>query len=80
MSEYLLQAGRRSELREELFSLSIAVGSHRESLRLALDPIAEATALDEIKIMTLAATLAQRISEAKEVAAKIKAIDEIIGK
>ena len=80
MSEYLQNIGRRAELRRELVNQNITIGSHLESLRLTLDPVIEGAELDEAKILSLAAVLAERISEAKEIKAKLTAIEKIIGK
>lgn len=79
MSEYLNNVGRRAELRQEAVTVRIAAESHFQSLRLALDPMTPMAELDVEKIVTLAAALAERITEAQEIQAKLKAIRDIIG-
>lgn len=79
MSEYLEHMGRRAELRQKLMSLKIMADSHRESLRLALDPVAEAGDLDAEKIMLLAAALAEAVTDIKETESRLAAIANIIG-
>lgn len=80
MSEYCYHVGCRVELREKLHSLRISAASHLESLRMALDPVGDFIKLDDARIMKLAAALAEEITEARETAAKIEAINRIIGK
>jgi len=80
MNEYSHNLGRRVELKEKLTRSKIAVGSHLESLRLLLDPIADPLELDVETIVKLAVILAERVSEGRETAASIKAIESIIGK
>ena len=80
MSEYLQHIGRRTELRQELMRLNITIDSHRESLRLALDPTTDGPDLEADKILSLAAVLAERISEVTEIRAKLASIEKIIGK
>lgn len=79
MSEYHAHLGRRAELRQALINLKAAVDSHRESLRLALDPALEPGELDEGRILSLAALLSERIGQIREAQAKIEAINRIIG-
>ncbi len=52
----------------------------RESLRAELNPISKALELNEEKIMVLAAGLAEKIGELREIEAKLIAIKKIIGK
>jgi len=80
MSEYCHHVGCRVELREKLSGLRISAASHLESLRMALDPVTDFLNLDDVKIVRLAVALAEEISEGKEAAAKIEAINKIIGK
>jgi UDP-N-acetylglucosamine enolpyruvyl transferase len=80
MSEYLQQLGRRQELREKLIGLKINADSHRESLRLALDPTVDVSELAAEKILVLAAALAEGLTDIQEVEARIEAVDKIIGK
>jgi len=80
MSEYHQHIGCRLELREKLSGLRMSAASHLESLRMALDPVSDFLNLDEEKIVRLAVALAEDISAAKETAAKIAAINKIIGK
>lgn len=80
MSEYLQHVGRRAELRQELIQVNIAADSHRESLRLALDPTAPVDTLDAGKIISLAAALSEKITVAWELKANLAAIEKIIGK
>jgi len=80
MSEYLMQAGRRAELRRTEMKLNFLAGGHRDALRLALDPHAPIAELPAEKILTLAAALAEAIADLQETEAKIKAINDLIGK
>lgn len=80
MSEYLQNVGRRAELRQTAVRLKIAVDSHRESLRLALDPTADAADLDAEKILVLAAALAEKLTELRAAEEGVRAIEKIIGK
>lgn len=79
MSEYLQQVGRRAELRQKRQGLKIAIGSHVESLRLALDPLADPAGLDPEKIISLAAILAERVTDIQEIDSQLAAIAKIIG-
>ena len=80
MSEYHQHIGRRVELREKVSGLRMSAASHLESLRMALDPVTDFLNLDEEKIVRLAVALGEEISEGKGAAAKIEAINKIIGK
>ena len=79
MSEYLAQLGRRTELRQAALQQKIKAKSHLESLRLALDPLAEIGDLPAEKILSLAGLLAEAITDLQETQAKIKAINDLIG-
>jgi len=79
MSEYHQHVGRRVELRQKRKSLEITAGSHLESLRLALDILADPGDLDAEKIISLAAVLAERITDIQEIDAQLAAISKAIG-
>jgi len=79
MSEYLVQIGRRTELRQEALKRKIQIKSHLVSLRLALDQLADPADLQAERILSLAGLLAEAISDLQETQAKIKAINDHIG-
>ena len=79
MSEYLINAGRREQLRNEARRLAITADSHQESLRLLLAPTVNGADLPAEKILSLAAALAENVTALREVQAKIKAVNDLIG-
>lgn len=80
MSEYLMNLGRREELKRERVRVSILADELRHNLRLELSPPMQPVGLDEEKIMILAAGLAEKIGHLKEIEAGLEAIKKVIGK
>ncbi len=80
MSEYFTNLGRREELRQERVKASIMAEEMRDSLREELNPACKAARLNEEKIMILAASLAEKIGELREIEAGLDAIKKVIGK
>lgn len=80
MSEYQAYVGQRVELRQELLRLKAGAASHRDALRLLLNPVEDITGLDVDRLMALSVTLTDDLNQIAAVEAKIDAINKIIGK
>ncbi len=80
MSEYFTNLGRREELRRDSFTREAVAEGIRDSLRMALDPVAPVKSLDKDKIVSLAVELAEQIEALGENDERLEKIKKVIGK